>query len=71
MEFDKDKIRLHTTPFIVEDHLETLEDVKTYLQEFINDGTLKEMKKAIDTAAKAKAFREMGSSDDPQIPTQA
>jgi hypothetical protein len=69
MEFDKDKIRLHTTPFIVEDHLDTLETVKGFLREFINDSTLEEMKSAIDTAAKAKAFREMGSNHDPQIPT--
>ena len=56
---DTDK-KVVAIPFIIEDHLDTLEAVKVFLMNFAdNDTTLEEMKAAIDIADKAKVFRDM------------
>lgn len=50
--------KIEALPFDIAAHLDTLEAVKGFLQEFINDGTFDEMKSAIDIAARAKVFRD-------------
>jgi DNA-binding phage protein len=51
--------KVEAIPFITEDYLDSLESVKNFLQDFIDDSNLAEMKAAIDIAARAKCFREM------------